>query len=479
VRFSASTAIAVWLGSLTPFVSGRAFSAEENPLFRFEESPLKEPRLKEQPVNWSPMIVPRPRFRPPVVRPLPTLPYEQSLSVAFRETPVKLRRHPLREITLATEDEPCTIRTPESSPIDARLSLGVQTEFRATDNVANVPNARATSEMFHDLTPIVRLTLGDNPDNRPWDWTEKEGYLDVLYAPTWHRLLEAQTMQFLHYLNARVGRLTPLLHTGARFVYDDNLFASQEEGSPEDNFTMREIVPFIEYRPSQVTILHVRGEYRQLQLQNPVGDRSEWVADAGVDVVVSAKTTVGLSAQMGRIEYDQPQLGMQYYSQGFLSMVWLPTQKVTFQTRVGVELREFDRPKPLENQWSPLATAFLSWQPTERTRLAGTFGLRNYPSIVRLGSLVTDMRFGLDVTQDLGSRFYGRVEAESIHRDYNAGFQEWELTARPALGYRLTSSELLDAAQIEVFYQFRRRLNNGFGDDFVRHQAGVQLTVFF
>lgn len=441
------------------------------------------PAFRAQPPALRPLAgIPHPELAPPradVPLFLPQSLLPQAAPGHAREpyVPFALRRSRLRNLAPAGPREAFTLRT--SAGVLAQLSLGVQTEIRASDNASSAPEPFARADTFLEITPIAHLTAGGPPDLHEEAAPEPALYLDALYAPTSHQLLRAGEEHFLQHLIVRAGRATPVSHVGARVTYDENLFAVGGDSSAEETFTLFEIEPVLEYRPSVKTTLHARGDYREIILEQPGGDHTELTGDAGLDCELSAKTTLGLAVAAGHIEFAEPLFGAQDYRQGAVVLAWKATPKVTVRAQAGVEQREFERPVPKAAVVSAVAVAVLEWRPDERTRVAAAYRVQNLPSVVQGGALFRETKWALEAQRDLGVSFYASAEAAHTGRRYDTGRDETELTLRPAVGYHLVAGAMLDSVKIELFYQFRHHWNHGAGGDYSRNQAGVQMTVYF
>ena len=441
-----------------------------------------------------------PAFRtpPPALRPLPGIPHPEIAppradiplflpptlvprAAAARRSepyvPAALRRLRFRSLAPPDGHDVFTLRT--SAGILAQLSLGLLAELRASDNVNSAPEPLSISDVIFDFTPVAHLTAGGVPGLQREASLEPEYYLDALYAPTSHQLVHAGQSAFLQHLLVRAGHASPFLHVGARVAYDNNLFALGGDTSAEETYTLFEVEPALEYRPSAKTTLHARSDWRQITLENPTGDHSELTGDAGFDCELSVKTTAGLAVAAGHIAYDQPQFGTQDYRQGSVVLAWKATEKLTLRAQAGVEVRDFHRPVPKAEFVSAVGAAVLEWQPDERTRVGAAFRVQNVPSNVQDGALVRETKWALEAQRDLGPSFYASAAADWAGRVYDAGGDQSELTLRPAVGYHLASGAMLDSMKIELFYQLRRHWNHGAGGDYTRNQAGVQMTVFF
>lgn len=470
MRSSGAFSFHLGLGAVVFTATGVVAWAQDAPSFRYQ--PALRPVAALPRATWYP---------PGVEAPLPVAPVVVSPTAGRQReevyVPLALRRLRQRNFAFGTSRDAFTIRAPGG--VLAQLSLGVQTEFRATDNVNSAPSTTALSDEILDVTPIARLSIGGVPGLQPERSTDPAPYLDALYAPTSHQLLRGGTYAFLQHLLVQAGRATPVAHTGVRFAYDENTFASSSDSSAEENYNVLETGPVIDYRMSAKTAVHFRGDYRRITLDDASGNRSELAGDARLDCELSVKTTAGIGAAAGHITFDRTDFGTQDYWQGFVTLVWKATEKLSFRTQAGVELREFTRALPKADHVSPVAVAVLDWRATERTRVAAAFRVQNQPSVEQSGSLFRETKFAFEAQHDISASFYARAELEYARRAYDTGRLETEVTVRPAVGYQLVSGAAFDSVKLEVFYQFRRHWHSGAGGDYDRNQAGVQLTAFF
>ena len=445
--------------------------AQNAPAFR-----APPPALRPLPGIPHPEIAP-PRADVPLFLPPALMPRAATARRSEPYVPAALRRLRFRSLAPPDAHDAFTLRT--SAGILAQLSLGLQAELRASDNVNSSPEPLSISDIIFDFTPVAHLTAGGVPGLQSESSPDPEFYLDALYAPTSHNLLRAGQSAFLQHLLVRAGRASPVLHVGARAAYDDNFSALGGDTSAEETSTLFEAGPVLEYRPSAKTTLHARSDWRRTTLEDPTGNHTELTGDAGLDCEMSVKTTAGLAVAAGHIAFDQPLFGTQDYWQGSAVLAWKATPKVTLHAQAGVEVRDFTRPVPKAEFVSAVGVAVLEWQPDERTRVAAAFRVQNVPSNVQGGALVRETKWALEAQRELGANFYASAETDWAGRRYDSGGDQSELTLRPAVGYQIISGAMLDSVKIELFYQLRLHWNHGAGGDFTRNQAGVQMTVFF
>lgn len=392
--------------------------------------------------------------------------------------PIAFQRSPLRNVTLANEDLGYTFRTPYGGDFHATLSLGLQTELRYNDNINGAPENRAIADTIFDLTPLIRLNLGERPSRRAEDRLESEYYLEFLYTPISHWLLERASSQWLNRFSGDVGRATERSQITLHLEYEDNI-GSGSERSPEEISTILQITPRFEYNLSAKTLLYVSGNYLRNIVESPDSNYSDYSIDFGFSVETSVKTTIGLGAEFGHIDFDAEPFGTQDYQQVYGAWTWRPTSDLTLYSRAGVEVREFDRDTPRNNLITPVALATLRWDPNDRTSVDLSFRVRNEPSIVETGTLFQEVSFGLDVRHDLAYNLYVRGETQIIRREYESGNRELQWTVRPALGYRTASSSIFDSVNFELFYEYRYLYGDSDDFSYERNQVGIQATVYF
>ncbi len=472
VRISAASSYSFGWGGLVFFAMNVALCAEDMPAFRFQSAQLR-PLVALPPATQgvATPLVSVPSLPPVIARP-PRIRNEDQDLAAF------IRRQHLRGLAGSERTDTFTIRTTDGAAVLAQLSLGLQVQIQSSDNANSAPAGQARADTIYDFTPIARVIAGGSPGLQPEDSREPEYYLDALYAPTEHRLLQAAQSAFLQHLLVEAGRSTPIVQTGVRLTYDENTFAAGTDSSAEESYALLEVGPVLKYRLSPKTTLGAHSAYRRITLDQPDGNRREGDIDAGFEYEYSPKTTLGLGFEGGHIEFDREDFGTQDYQQGYFSMAWKPTPKLMLRTRTGVERREFQRVAPKPDKISVVSSAAIEWRPSEQARLTATFANYNQPSVTQGGSLFRETRYGLDGSQDIGRSCYLRCEMEYRERAYDTMRYESEVNIRPAIGYRIVSSPLVDSARIEVFYQFRRHWNRS-AAGYDRNQFGVQLTTLF
>lgn len=440
----------------------------------FEAVPELRPRVAGKPRL--------PRASPPISNPTPSgggIPAgsaSRSAKPRPPETPLALQRRPARN--LAASDG-FTLRSTSAGWALARVGVALQNHLWHTDNFSNTQRRQAIEEVIMEWQPILRIEIGSPPARLREDSSGTDYYFKILYAPTLHALLNAGTSRTLQRLTGEIGRASEVLLSAMRFDYDENIFGAQSDNSAEESSTVTELSPLIEYSLTPKTTLRAEATWRRITSGNTATDRTEHVLDTGITCAISAKTTLGFGTELGNIQFDGGQFGEQNYEQAYVSMAWQATRKTRFQTRVGVEARQFDAPAPKSDSISPVATAILNWVPNESTQINAGFRVRNQPSVSLRGATFQEIRCGADVRRELPHHFYLRGEATVSQRNYDSGTKEFEATLRPALGYRTNLSRLFDHLNWEFYWQFRQLDSNRPGGDYDRNLFGIESTLTF
>jgi len=423
---------------------------------------------------------------------LPTNASARPLAQRVLEIPVGFERHPTRNLSLIQGAEPFTLRNTSAGDAQTQLTMALQMNLWHDDDLDNSPRPHAVEGTVAEYTPSLQLNIGsipaprneigDIPRSRDDVSLASEYYLQLQYLPTIYDRLDAGTSRTLQRFIGEAGRANELLTTAVHFEYDQNLFVTSDNFSPEDIYTLMEVSPIIAYSPSATTSLWAQAFYRRITVDNNLSSRNEYVLDTGVDCETSAKTSVGIGAELGHIIFDDPEIAAQNYQQAYLVWAWKPTAKVTFQTRTGAELREFaNRSAP--NRTSLVTNTVLNWLPTEQTRM--NFGIRvqNQPSVTQngtqTGTLYQDIRIAADVRHEFGWNLYVSAELSLDHRNYDSGLTQMDVVFRPAIGYHTEVSRLFDSLNIEVYYQFQQRYSTQLNSNFGRNVFGFQSTIYF
>ena len=395
------------------------------------------------------------------------------------ETPISLQRHPGRNLNPQDGGPAFTLRSTSDAKVLAQLSIGLQSDIWHTDNLANAPRSQAIGDVIMEWRPILQLDMGSPPAGRAADASSTDYYFKLRYAPTLHMLLDAGTSRTLQRISGEIGRASPVLTSIVRFEYDENIFGARGNNTVEESATFTEVSPLVEYNLSAKTALHAEGTWRRIAPQDSTTQRSEYILETGIACAATVKTTLGAGLEFGHIIFDQALFGVQNYQQLFASAAWQASPKIRFQTRAGVELREFDSPVPKPMRVSPVATAFLNCAPNENTQLNAGFLVRNQPSVSLRGATFQEIRFGMDGRHRLAENFYLRGDAAIIRRAYDSGIREFEAVVRPAFGFHTHTSRLFDSLNIELYYQFRRVDSNRPGSDRDRNIFGIEATLYF
>ena len=404
------------------------------------------------------------------------------------EVPVGFERHPTRNLTLIEGAAPFTLRNTSADDVQTQLTMALQMDVRRDDDLDYAPRPLAIQGVVAEYTPSLQLNIGsfppprseigDIPIARNNLTLGSEYYLQLQYLPTIYDRLDAGTSRTLQRIIGEAGRENTVAITSVHFEFDQNLSVTSDTISPEDTYTLTEVSPMIAYTPDAKTSLWAQTFFRRITLENNDTDRAEYVLDMGINCETSVKTIVGIGTELGHITFDDLEIPAEDYQQAFLVWVWKPTAKITFQTRTGVELREFaNRAKP--NRVSPVTNTVLNWQIDEQTRV--NFGIRvqNQPSLNENGALFQDIRIAVDVRRDFGWNLYFRGELSLDHRNYDSELTQMDVVFRPALGYHTDVSRLLDSMNIEVYYQYQQRYSNQPNSNFGRNVFGLQSTIYF
>ena len=395
------------------------------------------------------------------------------------ETPIFLQRHPDRNLPSQDGVPAFTLRSASDSGVLAQLTIGLQADTWHTDNLTNTQRKSAAGEIIAELRPILLIDVGRPPAGRTADSESTDLYFRLRYTPTLHVLADAGNSRTLQRVTGEIGRASPVLTTRVRFEYDEDIFGSRGSGTVEESSTVTEIVPFVEYSLNAKTAIHGEGTWRRVAPEQSASRRTEYVFETGVTCAVTPKTTLGAGMEFAHIKFDHAQAGAQNYQQAYASMAWQASPKIRFQTRAGVELRQFDTPVPRPARVTPVATAVVNWLPGDNTQLNAGFLVRNQPSVSQRGTTFQEIRFGVDGRQRIAENFYIRGEVAIIRRAYDSGTKELEAVVRPAIGYNTRTSRIFDSLNAEIYYQFGRVDSNRSGFDRDRNIFGIESTLFF
>ena len=395
------------------------------------------------------------------------------------ETPISLQRHPGRNLTSQDGSTTFTLRSTSAAEVLARLSVGLQADTRHTDNLTNAPRNSAIEDVIMEWRPIFQIELGSPPTGCTADAQSTDCFLSLIYTPTFHTLIDEGTSRTLQRVSGEIGRAGRALTTVVRFEHDENIFGARGDNTVEESSTQTSVSPRIEYRLNAKTAIHAEGTWRRVAPEDASVRRSEYILETGIACEATAKTTLGAGMEFGNLRFDQAKYGEQNYEQAYVSAEWQASPKIRFQTRTGVELRQFDTPTPKQDRVTPIATAILNWSPNEDTQINAGFLVRNQPSVSLRGATFEEMRFGLDGRHRIAEKIYIRGEATIIRRAYDTGTREMETVLRPAVGFHTHTSRLFDSLNIELYYQFKRVDSNRTGFDRDRNIFGIETTLFF
>lgn len=395
------------------------------------------------------------------------------------ETPLAFQRHPGRNLNAQDGTPSFMLRSTSDAGVLMQIGVGIQSDIWHSDNLNNAKRSAAIGQAIAELRPIVQLNLGSPPVGAAADSLRSEYYLQLRYTPAQQTLLDAGTSRMLQRVAGEIGRASPVLATAVRFEYDENIAAIRGDGTVEDTGTVTEISPELRYSLSAKTTFHIEGTWRRIAAQATSANRTEYILGTGITTTISPKTTLGTGLEFGHIPFDRAQFGAQDYEQTYVSMMWQPSAKIHFQTRAGVELRQFDRPIPMPTRVTPVASWIMNWSPNDSTQINAGFLVRNQPSVSKLGATFREIRLGTDAKYQVGRNWYLRGEIVLTQRDYDTGTSELETDVRPAFGFHTDRTRLFDSLNFEIYYQFRRVDSNQRGADRDRNIIGIESTLYF
>lgn len=466
----------VWRGIFFALLGGTVFAVEGEPVLPMPTPPATGYEIGETPPLRSPTLVESALFAPSgnatgISRPA-AMPYRRDTDLGLT-----VQRRRWRSLSPIAGGQPQTWGL--AGPVPVQMSLGLQAETFYTDNIASERNELAQGGTVLELSPILRLDLGDVPFGGTSASRLSEYYAALLYVPTLHYLVEEDDTQHLQHFFSQFGRSTEMSHLSLRLDYDERIVSSSDDTSPEDTYTVLEASPAFDYHFTPKTMLRTRLTYREITVADGISDRNTWTGETGVEWAASAKTTLGLGTELGYLQFDDEAAGSQDYQQVLVVLRWRPSAKVNVYSRAGVERRSFDKTPAKDTLYSPVAAAAVQWLATEQTRVSARFRVGNEPSIVEHGALFQDVRFGTEVLHDLSTHWYVAGEVQLISRDYDTGRREIEPATRLTLGFRENPEPGANHLNVEFYLHWRQRERRDEPETADRTQVGLQVTKYF
>jgi hypothetical protein len=368
-----------------------------------------------------------------------------------------------------------------SGDVAARIALGLQSALFFTDNIYFQTPNRAREETMFEISPIIKLDLGD-----PQAWLnsmptkQAKYYASLLYMPTFYHHLGEKVDDYAQHFLGEAGRMNEISRVVLRLEYDERLLISSENTSPEENYTLLDASALVERRFATRFTLRGKSGYKRVEVVPATTNRETLTGEISATLEVSPKTKVGLGGEIGNVMFEQDALGTQDYQQAFFTIDWRPTPKIGLTTRTGLEWRQFNRlPTP------PMKTSIITqtgffWQPSDKTRLNLSLRAANQPSVLAQGTLFREIRFGPDFTHDFTPHFYSAAELYVARRRYDTGRLDWEPMGRLSVGWREDPDKSFNRLNVELFVQWHRRERNDLANaDAQRSQVGLQVTKFF
>lgn len=368
-----------------------------------------------------------------------------------------------------------------SGDIAARMALGVQSALFFTDNIYFQTPDRAREETMFEISPVIKIDLGD-----PQAWlnsmptNQSDYYASLLYVPTFYYHLGEELDDYAQHFLGEAGRMNEVSRVVLRLEYDERLLVSSENTSPEENYTLLDASALVERRFATRFTLRGRSSYKHVEVVPATANRGTLTGEISATLEISPKTKAGLGAEMGHVMFEEDALGTQDYQQAFFTIDWRPTPKLGLTTRTGLEWRQFNRLPARPMKTSIVTQTGFFWQPSDKTRLNLSLRVANQPSVLAQGSLFREIRFGPDFTHDFTPHFYSAGELFMARRRYDSGRLDWEPMGRLAVGWREDPDKSLNRLNVELFVQWHRRERSDLANaDVQRSQVGFQVTKFF
>lgn len=362
----------------------------------------------------------------------------------------------------------------------ARLSLGLQSDIFYTDNIEYDCNNRAVGAAILEISPVVRLDVGDPADGSSVASRPSKYHGGFLWVPTLHHTIEDGTTEYVHHFFSEIERMTEITRISLRLDYDERILASSDDASPEETFTQLEASTLFEYHFTPKTKLGTKATYRDIVVEDDFSNRRLFLGEAILEWAATAKTSLGVGTEIGHIRFEEEDAGTQDYQQALVIFRWRPTQKLALYSRAGAEWREFEGGStPRDTRLTPVVAASLQWQMQEKTRVSARASVRNEPSIVEEGALYQEIRFATELEQDLSAHWYASAEVMIVERDYDSGHREIEPGAALAIGFREHPERSQSHLNVELYVQWRERQRSDVAQVADRTQIGLRVTKFF
>jgi hypothetical protein len=362
------------------------------------------------------------------------------------------------------------------------VKLGLQTDVLFTDNIAFDLNSRARSDGIIEIAPILGLDIGDPPDPAAFGTRSLFGahHASVLYAPAFHHLLRADNTEVLHHFFSEAGRVTEINRWQIRLAYDERVLASSDDTSPEEAYTELEAGALFEHRFTPKTSLRAALTWRDISTEAAVTDRSTLAGDLTAEWAATAKTSLGVTAVLGHMDFDRDEAGAQDYQQALALFRWRPSAKLSLTSTAGIERRAFeDGPAARGAELSPVIAMAMQWQAAERTRVHVRARVADEPSVVEAGALYQEVRVSAGLVHDFSARWYAAGDVQYLSRDYDTGREETEPGARLAVGYRQDREQAANRLNVELYIHVRARERSDIPESASRSQAGLRITRYF
>lgn len=345
--------------------------------------------------------------------------------------------------------------------------LGLALQVAYDDNIFLDP-VLPESDLILRITPRIAYAFG-RPD-------DEGGYVRLVYRPTGVLFADNTDENRLDHdflLEAGVvGKRHGLaVQTAFRRLGDPNA----DIGTTTERNEYLGEVRYI-WRPREKVNIEAAAGLSGENYDDPgFSDANQSYGELAVRYAYSPKTEIGAAWRFGREEVDFG--GTQDINRATAQLIWRPREKWTVDVTAGVEHRDY----PTGSDLIPVIDARVDWQAREGTGLYLQAYRRERSSAAFPGQNIEVSGVGLGVSQRLGSRWTGRLEAGYEDNQYKrvAGFapasrRDKIFYLRPSLEYELT-----DQFRFGLFYSYEKNNSNGPLFGYKHNQVGVDMTYDF
>jgi hypothetical protein len=365
---------------------------------------------------------------------------------------------------------------PEASPmainrwhIDFQIAIGALYD----DNIY-VAHTNRVGDFTLSISPLVIVTLGDYENHL-------DNYLSVAYQPTYlyypdHSGLNAWENQVLVDGQYVMNRLT----LSGQFRFDSktgqSLTTINDESVGRVDRNIYDALLRAEYALTGKISVETELEWLYHDYKNRI-DSTDYTARVFLNYQVAPKIKIGPGFAIG---YTDVQNGAsQVYEQALVQAIYAATEKLSFDSRAGVEFRHFN--SGASDKADPIFSLGATYHPFVDTTIDLNAYRRQRSSADQFGQNLISTGVSLLVSQKLFQRFTASIEGGYEHSKYNSAARNVSASRQDDFYYGRAgiAYDFRDWLTAEIYYLYRENDSNDTFRSFYENIGGIQMVFKF